>query len=45
LLNFFVALQMFSIWLRVSGGEFLNILRDRAPFVRTWSAWVLCASE
>jgi predicted Na+-dependent transporter len=35
LLNFFVAVVMFSIGLRVSGGELLNILRDRALFVRT----------
>jgi predicted Na+-dependent transporter len=35
LLNFFVALVMFSIGLRVNGGEFLNILRDRALFART----------
>ena len=35
LLNFFVALVMFSIGLRVSGGELLNIVRDRALFVRT----------
>jgi len=35
LLNFFVALVMFSIGLRVSGGELLNIMRDRALFTRT----------
>jgi BASS family bile acid:Na+ symporter len=35
LLNFFVAVVMFSIGLRTSGGELLNILRDRALFVRT----------
>jgi predicted Na+-dependent transporter len=35
LLNFFVAVVMFSIGLRTSGGEFLNILRDRALFART----------
>lgn len=35
LLNFFVAVVMFSIGLRVSGGELLNILRNRALFTRT----------
>jgi len=35
LLNFFVALVMFSIGLRVSGGELLDIVRDRALFTRT----------
>jgi predicted Na+-dependent transporter len=35
LLNFFVAVVMFSIGLRTSGGELLNILRDRALFTRT----------
>lgn len=35
LLNFFVVVVMFSIGLRVSGGELLNILRDRALFART----------
>ena len=35
LLNFFVATVMLSIGLRVSGGELLGILRDRALFVRT----------
>jgi predicted Na+-dependent transporter len=35
LLNLFVAVVMFSIGLRVSGGELLNILRKRALFVRT----------
>ena len=35
LLNFFVAVVMFSIGLRVSGAELLNVLRDRALFVRT----------
>ena len=35
LLNFFVVTVMFSIGLRVSGGELLGILRDRALFVRT----------
>ncbi len=35
LLNFFVAVVMFSIGLRVSGGELLGILRDRALFTRT----------
>ena len=35
LLNFFVAVVMFSIGLRTLGGEFLNILRDRALFART----------
>ena len=34
LLNFFVAVVMFSIGLRTSGGELLNILRDRALFAR-----------
>src|SRR5271169_3918321 len=35
LLNFFVAVVMFSIGLRVSGGELLDILRNRALFIRT----------
>jgi predicted Na+-dependent transporter len=35
LLNFFVAVVMFSIGLRTSAGELLNVLRDRALFVRT----------
>jgi predicted Na+-dependent transporter len=35
LLNLFVAVVMFSIGLRVSGAELLNVLRDRALFVRT----------
>jgi len=35
LLNFFVAVVMFSIGLRVSGGELLGILRNRALFMRT----------
>jgi predicted Na+-dependent transporter len=35
LLNFFVAVVMCSIGLRTSGGELLNILRDRALFTRT----------
>src|SRR5271166_2477006 len=35
LLNFFVAVVMFSIGLRVSGGELLGILRNRALFIRT----------
>jgi len=35
LLNFFVAVVMFSIGLRTSGGQFLNIVRDRALFART----------
>ena len=35
LLNFFVAVVMLSIGLRVSGGELLNILRNRALFART----------
>ena len=35
LLNFFVAVVMFSIGLRTSGGELLNILGDRALFART----------
>jgi predicted Na+-dependent transporter len=35
LLNFFVALVMFSIGLRVNGGDLLNIVRDRALFART----------
>jgi BASS family bile acid:Na+ symporter len=35
LLNFFVALVMFSIGLRTSRGELLNILRERALFTRT----------
>jgi len=35
LLNFFVAIVMFSIGLRVSGGELFNILRARALLIRT----------
>jgi len=35
LLDCFVAVVMFSIGLRVSGGELLGILRNRALFVRT----------
>jgi predicted Na+-dependent transporter len=35
LLNLFVVVVMFSIGLRVSGGELLDILRNRALFVRT----------
>src|SRR5262252_10559311 len=35
LLNFFVVLVMFSIGLRVSGGELLGVLRNRAIFART----------
>jgi bile acid:Na+ symporter, BASS family len=35
LLNFFVATVMFSIGLRVSGEELLDILRDRALLTRT----------
>ena len=35
LLNFFVAVVMFSIGLRTSGGELLNIVRDRALLART----------
>jgi predicted Na+-dependent transporter len=35
LLNLFVVVVMFSIGLRVSGGELLDILRKRALFVRT----------
>ena len=35
LLNFFVAVVMFSIGLRVRGGELIDIVRDRALFVRT----------
>src|SRR5580692_5430622 len=35
LLNLFVVVVMFSIGLRVSGGELLDILRRRALFVRT----------
>ena len=35
LLNFFVAVVMFSIGLRVSGGELFGILRNRALFIRT----------
>jgi BASS family bile acid:Na+ symporter len=38
LLNFFVAVVMFSIGLRTSGGELLNILQDRALFARTLMA-------
>jgi hypothetical protein len=35
LLNLFVVVVMFSIGLRVSGGELLDILRKQALFVRT----------
>jgi len=35
LLNFFVAVVMLSIGLRVRGGELLDILRNRALFTRT----------
>jgi bile acid:Na+ symporter, BASS family len=35
LLNFFVALVMLSIGLRVRGGELLEVLRNRALFTRT----------
>ena len=35
LLNLFVVIVMLSIGLRVSGGELLDILRQRALFVRT----------
>ena len=35
LLNSFVAVVMFSIGMRTSGGELLNILRDRSLFTRT----------
>ncbi|MGA9968405.1 MAG: hypothetical protein WBQ10_24615, partial [Terriglobales bacterium] len=35
LLNLFVVIVMFSIGLRVSGGELLDIVRKRALFVRT----------
>ncbi len=35
LLNFFVVVVMLSIGLRVSGGELLDVLRNRALFVRT----------
>lgn len=35
LLNFFVAVVMLSIGLRVSGGELLNILRNRAVLARS----------
>ena len=35
LLNLFVVVVMFSIGLRVSGGELVDILRKRALFVRT----------
>jgi BASS family bile acid:Na+ symporter len=35
LLNFFVVLVMFSIGLRVSGGELLDVVRNRALFTRT----------
>src|SRR5260370_36294753 len=42
LLNFFVAVVMLSIGLRVRGGELLDILRNRALFTRTLLAnWVL----
>src|SRR5208283_2422421 len=35
LLNFFVAVVMLSIGLRVRGGELIDILRNRALFTRT----------
>ena len=35
LLDFFVALVMLSIGLSVSGGELLDVLRNRALFTRT----------
>jgi BASS family bile acid:Na+ symporter len=35
ILNFFVAVVMFSIGLRTSGGELVNILRSRSLFTRT----------
>ncbi|HEY2455830.1 MAG TPA: bile acid:sodium symporter, partial [Candidatus Acidoferrum sp.] len=35
LLNFFVVVVMFSIGLRTSGGELVNIVRDRALLART----------
>ena len=35
LLNFFVAVVMFSIGLRTSGREFLNVVRARALLART----------
>jgi len=35
LLDFFVALVMFSIGLRVSGGELVEVLGDRSLFLRT----------
>ena len=35
LLNFFVFLVMLSIGLRVSGGDLLEVLRNRALFMRT----------
>jgi BASS family bile acid:Na+ symporter len=35
LLNFFVVLVMFSIGLRVSGGELLDVVRNRALLTRT----------
>ena len=35
LLNFFVVLVMFSIGLRVSGGQLLEVLRDRSLSTRT----------
>src|SRR5271157_3223188 len=35
LLNFFVAVVMLSIGLRVRGGELIDILRNRALFART----------
>lgn len=35
LLNFFVAVVMLSIGLRTSGGELVNVLRDRALLNRT----------
>jgi len=34
LLNFFVALVMLSIGLRVSGGELLAVMRNRALFIK-----------
>ena len=35
LLDFFVVLVMLSIGFRVSGGELLDVLRNRALFFRT----------
>ena len=35
LLDFFVVLVMLSIGLRVSGGELVDVLRNRALFFRT----------